>query len=293
MTKWLITGASGLLGHNMCEYLISHKHDVVGTYHDHKIDVDGVVNYKINLNDFDAVNKMIEEVKPDIIFHAAAMTNVDQCEKEPETTHRFHVSLSNEIAKSCKQNKIQLIYISTDQLWDGSKEFISEDKPTSPLNVYGQTKADSEESVLSYNSNTLILRTNFFGKGRPWRLSFSDWLKKELSAENQINGFSDIYYSPISIHHFIETAIQLADKNASGIFHLAGSEKISKHDFIISFAKAFNFDPKLIKKITSQNAQFTAKRPKDMSLSVKKIEAFLSKKMPTIQQSIQTLLQTN
>lgn len=293
MAKWLITGASGLLGYNACQYLLGQGHEVVGISNSHAIDLVGVDERKCDLMDFDATRALIMDVNPDVILHCAAMTNVDACEDDAELTRKYHVELSELIAQCANQCDAKMVHLTTDQLWDGTQVQVSEETPTQPLNVYGQTKADSEVSVMNACADALIIRTNFFGKGRSWRLSFSDWLDKELSAGNVINGFNDIFYSPISIPHLLQAVRDLVEKNASGVFHVAGAERISKFDFIRLYAEMGGYDVDLVNEQTSQAAQFKAKRPQDMSLNVQKTEEELGYEMPTARQSIQIILDDN
>lgn len=288
--KWLITGASGLLGHNACAYFVARENDVTGLSHGHDIDVAGVKDIKVDLMDFDKTGAIIREIRPDVILHCAAVTNVDACESDVEGTQRYHVDLSRYIAEVALSIGAKMIMISTDQLWDGSREFMDEECATSPLNVYGRTKADGEKAVMQAAPDAMIIRTNFFGIGRPWRKSFSDWLDAELSQGHMLNGFTDIFYTPIAIPDFLVALEKLVDKDFSGIIHLAGSERVSKYAFMKRYAQMAGYDESLIQAQTSAKGDLKAKRPMDMSLSVKKIEGLLGYAMPTIAESIAHVL---
>ena len=290
MAKWVVTGASGLLGHHMCVLLQSKGHEVVAVHHNHPVEADGVRAHKLDLIDFGAVQGFLTETKPDYMFHAAAQTNVDACESNPGLAYAYNTELSRVIAESCRQQNIKMVYITTDQLWRGDKANVTEDEPVSPVNVYGTSKSESEKQVLAVCSEALIIRTNFFGVGRPWRKSFSDWLLDELQNGRAIKGFDDIYYTPIAIDYLLTHVYSLVQSNAAGIFHVAGRERISKYEFIMQFTAALNLPTTLIEKCSSENANLKAQRPKDMSLSVAKAESVLGCTMPTVDESISTLL---
>ena len=290
MAKWLVTGGSGLLGHHICHYLSARGDAVTATHHQHPLELSSVKPYQLNLLDFGALDHVIQIERPDYIFHTAALANVDKCENDPELAKQYNIDLPAAVAKSACAVDAKMIHVTTDQLWTGDKAVVNEEEPTSPVNVYGATKAESEKQVLNIMPEALILRTNFFGKGRPWRKSFSDWLYDELSNGKSINGFDDIFYSPIAIDHFVPNAITLVEKNASGIFHLAGAQRISKYDFIAQFIDMLSLDKDLLKKCKCDDANLSARRPKDMSLSVAKIESYLGHSMPTVKDSIQTLI---
>lgn len=258
--------------------------------HNHTIGISGITEIKQDVMDFGGLDKVFDTHNPDIIFHCVAITNVDLCEDEPENAYNYHVNLSHHIATYCNNHNIQMIYITTDQLWDGTSGMRAETDSLSPMNIYAKTKAESEFEVLKANSNALIIRTNFFGEGRPWRLSFSDWINSQLSQGQIIKGFDDIYYTPIAIPYLIEYIDQLVGKDAEGIYHVAGAERVSKYDFIHTYASMANLDKSLIEKASSSDGNLKANRPKDMSLDVTKVEEFLGVKMPNIEQSIKKIL---
>ncbi len=290
MPKWLVTGASGLLGHHVCDYLVSQDTEVIALHNHHPVDVPKVKSYALDLLDEEKLQVLMTEERPDYIFHTAALANVDQCQKFPQDAHRYNVEIPHSLAKIAHNIGSKLVHVTTDQLWMGDKANVTEDEPTSPINIYGETKALSETLVLEQAPSSIVLRTNFFGKGRPWRKSFSDWLQYELLQGNPIQGFEDIFYSPIALDYLVPLAISLANNNAQGIFHLVGGERVSKYQFIEQFIGIMGLDISLVKKCSFRDAHLQAPRPMDMSLSVKKVEAFLGTKMPSVQDSILTLL---
>lgn len=75
---------------------------------------------------------------------------------------KIHIDVSHVIAQTASQINSKMVHISTDHLWDGTMQMVTEDVPVCPVNIYGKTKAESERAVLAVNSEALILRTNFF-----------------------------------------------------------------------------------------------------------------------------------
>lgn len=285
----MVTGASGLLGHHVCRYLVAQDEQVVGLHNHHAVDVDGVGPLCLDLLDEEKLRRVIEQEKPDYIFHTAALANVDQCQKSPQDAYRYNADIPHALAKLAQGIGSKMIHVTTDQLWPGDKANVTEEEPTAPVNIYGETKALSERLVLEQAPASIILRTNFFGEGRPWRMSFSDWLFHELSNNKSIQGFDDIFYTPIALDYLVPYAIDLAKKEAHGIFHLAGAERVSKFEFIKKFIGIFGLDASLVKQCACHEANLQAPRPKDMSLSVKKVEGVLGRSMPSVEESILTL----
>ncbi|MDI7226653.1 SDR family oxidoreductase [Leptospira santarosai] len=285
----LITGASGLLGHHLSNFFLENGYKVIALRKVHSLGIIGIDEIEIDLLDFDTVKNLLTKIRPDYIIHCAGLTNVDDCEKNESLAKKIHIDVSHVIAQTASQINSKMIHISTDHLWDGTMQMVTEDVPVCPVNVYGKTKAESERAVLAVNSEALILRTNFFGPGLQWRQSLSDWIINSLNRNESINTFYDVFFTPISIYYLARVILSLIQKKTKGIYHTVGSERISKYHFAISIAKSFNKSTELIRPISIQDIQLNALRPLDMSLSTDKVVGFLNTSMPTIQAGIDSL----
>src|SRR5690349_20004974 len=115
--KILLTGASGLLGINFA-LTASKEHDVMGVYHHQSISTHQFLPMSRDLFNIDGMNRFLELHKPDWIVHCAALADVDQCEKSPDTAYQMHVTLSKLLAESASQQHIKFLYISTDAVFD-------------------------------------------------------------------------------------------------------------------------------------------------------------------------------
>ncbi len=171
---WLITGASGLLGSALCHHLSSNNSVAVGIVNHHKITIDGALIKQCDITNEIALGELLAEANPTHIIHCAALTNVDQCETNPDLATKLHVTAPANMANWANKNHRKMVYISTDHLWDGTKQYVEETDITHPLNSYAKTKSIGENHVLTEDPNALIARTNFYGEGLEWRASFSD-----------------------------------------------------------------------------------------------------------------------
>ncbi|AYV57208.1 SDR family oxidoreductase [Leptospira kmetyi] len=288
--KVLITGASGLLGHYLCRYFVNRKYDVFGISHNHRIEIPEVTEISCDLLDEEQFSQIFRSVAPDLVIHCAGLTNVDTCENDEARANKIHVQLSQFIAEQSKKIGAKMVHISTDHLWDGTKVNVTEDFPTSPINAYARSKFKGEKVVLEKNPDALIVRTNFFGQGLQWRKSFSDWIIETLVNNKVLNAFEDVFFTPISIPLLSEYIFDSIQIDLKGIYHIVGCERISKYQFAVKIAEIFKLPLNLINPVSYKNAGLIAGRPMDMSLSVEKIEKALSKKMPTIEQSVQSIL---
>jgi dTDP-4-dehydrorhamnose reductase len=144
-----------------------------------------------------------------------------------------------------------------------------------PINLYAQTKATAEGAVLKVCPDALVARTNFFGWGLPYRKSFSDTILDALFSEQEIGLFSDAYFTPILMRPLIDATHALIDKRYRGIFHMGGDERLSKYEFGLRIAEAFNLDAGLIKPTALADRRDLVSRPLDLSLSNKKMRCAL------------------
>ena len=205
--------------------------------------------------------------------------------------YQINVELSNLVALATTKLNIPLVHISTDHLFDGSSSMLVEDEPTSPINIYGETKALAEKSIMQINPNALIIRTNFYAWGTSYRQSFSDYIINSLRHKQFLSLFDDVYYTPILAEDLIESVHELLEKKAKGIFNIVSDDRVSKYDFGILIAEEFGLDKSLIQRSSFMDRSNLIRRPLDMSLSNQKVEDFLGRNLGTVKQHIAKLHQ--
>lgn len=283
--KILFTGGSGLLSLNWANQ-VCQDFDVVLGLHEREINIKGVDSLKISIDSENEFVKNIENIKPDLVVHTAGMTNVDQCEAFPELANKINYVGAKFVSDVCLKNNIDLIFISTDHLFDGSVPNVSENHVKKPMNCYGRTKSLAEDYIYLSNPNALIIRTNFFGWGTSYRQSFSDFIINNLSSGKNITLFNDIYYTPISIDFLVINVMNLYLRKADGIFNVVSNERISKYEFGLMVADVFGLDVSLILKGRIEDRLELVQRPKDLSLSNRKLINFLKTTIPSIHDQI-------
>ncbi len=284
----LITGGSGLLATNWAGE-IKNNHSVILLLHNKNISLDGIKTIKLANISSANISKIITDNNIDIIINTIGLTSVERCQKNPLLAKNTNAKTAKNIAIACAKSNTKLVHISTDHLFDGSKKLATEKDNPKPINIYAQTKLDSEKAILKYKPNSLIIRTNFFGYGTDYRQSFSDIIISTLKNNNELELFNDVFYTPILIAELVKSVHQLIEQKASGIFNIVSSERISKYEFGLKVAKIFNLNTKLIKSISINDKKSLITRPKDMSLSNKKLIAKLKKPIPSIDKQIKIL----
>ena len=243
--------------------------------------------------DLDAVEmvNIISDFNPNLIINTIALTNIEFCESNPGHAHNINVLLAQDIAAISRRIGAKFVHISTDHIFNGKISWNTEQTTAFPVNVYADTKLSSESAVLKSCPDALIIRTNFFGCGTSIRESFSDWVINGLSSKTQMNMFNDVYFTPILVNDLTDMILSLVNINATGIYHIGGSDRISKYEFALMIADIFQFKSSYIVPSSIDSMEQLVKRPKDMSLSCDKAKNALQVPMPQIRPSIVKLLE--
>jgi dTDP-4-dehydrorhamnose reductase len=283
--KMLITGVSGLLGNNLA-YYFRKKFNILGLYLTHPFVIEGIQIQIADLLSERSFKSIVHNFNPDILIHCASLTNVDFCETNHELTDRVNIMGTRVVVESVKETHTKLVYISSDSVYDGGKGDFQEADPVNPQNYYGLSKYKGELEVFK-KSGTLIMRTNFFGWNIQEKYSIAEWILNELSNKKQIKGFRDAFFTSIytfDLAKILDIAIQ---QDLTGLFNCGSSTSLSKYEFALHIADCFNLDKDLIQPSSIADFDFRAKRGKNLTLNVSKLEKILEQKLPTITESIE------
>ncbi len=281
----IITGVSGLLGANLGIYF-RHKFDVLGIYNTQPIIINGILTKQCNLLDSNNVNCILRTFLPDVIIHGAGLTNVDECELDKEKAYQMNVICTKNLVESISDHDPYMIYISSDSVYGGTKGNYSELDKIDPPNFYGISKCQGENETREYQ-NHLILRTNFFGKNILNKRNLAEWILNQLRNERPISGFKDAYFSSINIVKLAKIIDRTIDKHLTGTYNCGSIDSVSKYDFCLKIADRFGFPISLIKPISIDEFTFQAKRGKNLSLCINKLQKALDCSLPTIDDSIE------
>ncbi len=274
----LIFGASGLLGKNWIK-LKKDQFNISVVINKKNISDKNINKYKINFNKKNEIKKIFHLAKPDIVINLVALTNLEKCQKNKKLSYKTNYLIPSMIANQCRYKKIKFVHISTDQIFSKNHKFKSEKFSTDPINHYGYTKALIEKYIVKNLKNYLILRTNFFGIGSTYRQSFSEYIINNLKRNKKINLYEDVYFNPVFIDNLINYIHMLINKDCRGIFNISSSDRISKYQFGILICRSFRLNKELINPIKVNAGNNIIKRPKEMSLSNKKISKLLNLKI--------------
>lgn len=243
------------------------SHDVWLGTHRRTVRLRGAQAIALPLDDAAQLARALDELRPDLIVHAAGLSNVDECERSPQAAHAVNAGLAETVAAAAAARGAKLVHISTDHLFAGDRPLRTESDAPAPLNAYARSKLAGELLVAERCPQALIVRTNFFGWGHALRKSLSDWVIEGLRAGQRLRMFSDVHFTPILATRLAQAAHALLDAGAKGLVHVCGDERVSKHEFALRLAAAFDLPAAGIENARSGDAGLAAPRPADLSLS--------------------------
>ena len=243
----LVTGAKGMLGQDLCPILEDAGYEVIET------DVD-----TLDITNAEQVNQVLKDKMPEVVIHCAAYTNVDKAEEDLKTAELINVTGTENIADACGKLGITMVYISTDYVFDGTKDspYTPQDKPN-PINNYGMTKYEGEEAVRSFCEKHYIARTSWLyghhGKNFvETMLSLKD--KEELKVVDDQIG------CPTWTVELANGILKLLDSKPYGTYHVCGCGHTTWYGFAREIFKLSGLEVNL-KPCTTDEFPRAAKRP--------------------------------
>ena len=207
-----------MLGHALMAQLRPH-HELVGA-----------TRKDADLCNPQEVKDLLKAQHPAVVIHAAAYTDVDGCETDPQRAWQNNAQATLHVAQACKDVAATMVFISTDYVFDGSKDapYLEEDV-TNPINVYGQTKLRGEQYVQETLDRYLILRTSWvYG---PHGKNFVDTIRRLAIERNELRVVNDQRGSPTLTVHLAATISFLVEKGQLGLFHATGSGECTWFEF--------------------------------------------------------------
>ncbi|TPW73548.1 SDR family oxidoreductase [Schumannella sp. 10F1B-5-1] len=282
---WLVTGATGLLGANAMHALQAAGIPAVGVAR-RPPDRDDVI--AVDLLDESARRDVVERLRPSTILHAAALADIEACERDPDLARRMNVEAAEALAREGDALGARFIHISTDAVFDGRRGGYRVDETTSPTHVYGATKAESEHAVLDTVPSALVARVDFFGWSPSGRRSLAEFFHRGLVAGDVMRGFTDVRVSTLHVGHLIGALRALSARSVDGIQHVTARDSVSKYDFGRRLALRFGFDPNLIRPARSRDVLVVA-RGSDISLDTTATATRLGSELPTVQDGLDEL----
>ena len=265
--KVLVTGVGGQLGHDVIKELEKRNFDCIG-----------VDRAEFDITNFEAAHKFITGYMPDAVIHCSAYTAVDKAEDEPELCHLVNAVGTVNIAKICNEIDAKMIYISTDYVFDGTKEgFYEVDDIPNPINVYGKTKLEGELAVQKILEKYFIVRISWvFG------INGNNFVKTMLrlgKERSELNVVADQIGSPTYTGDLAPFLVDMVQTDKYGLYHTTNEGECTWAEFAEKIFKVAGMDVK-VNYITTAEYPTKAKRPLNSKMSKESITSAYFKSLP-------------
>jgi len=273
--KILVTGAHGFLGRSLLRLKWPAERIGCGRT---AAPVAGRPCYPLELTDRRAVDRLLENVRPDWVVHTAALTDVDQCETDRELARQVNLETVSHLVQACGRVDAGLVQLSTDYVFDGSSGPYSEMDETNPLSYYGTLKLESESLVLKGGIKGLVLRTLWlYGYLPETRPNFVTRSLEALSRGEELRIFNDQWGNPTYVHDLAQTVLVLCHRDIRGLFHMGGATFLTRYELVLELARFFHLDAGLVEPVATQAMGLSARRPMRSGLRTSALEAVLER----------------
>ena len=265
--KILLTGSNGLLGQKLVALLREKPgvalvapsrgpHRLADRYPD-------LCYRALDVTDAAQVRQVLAREQPTHVIHAAALTNVDECELHRAACWLQNVTAVAHLVAGCARHGIHLTHLSTDFIFSGDAGPLAEDAVPAPVNFYGESKLAAEQLVQAGAGRWAIARTVLvYGVAHRYgRTNLVLWVRDALRAGQPIKVVSDQWRTPTLAEDLAQGCWLLARQAAQGIYHLSSDELLTPYDVALRVADYFGLDAGLIEKVDASTFSQPARRP--------------------------------
>ena len=271
-----ITGAGGLIGN----YLVQTAAQFAPQFQ-----VVRLARAQLDLTDYAAVRAEFQRQQPQLLIHCAAMSRSPECQEKPVLARKINTEVPAQLAGIAL--KVPFVFFSTDLVFDGQKGNYVETDPVNPVSVYAETKAIAED-IVSRHPRHLIIRTALnAGISPTGDRGMDEQLRLAWQRAESMKLFVDEFRCPIPAAATARAVWELVQKQRTGIFHVCGSEKLSRYEIGRLLAAC---SPELKPQIMADTLRnyHGAPRSPDVSMNCAKAQAVLSFPLPKFSEWLAT-----
>jgi dTDP-4-dehydrorhamnose reductase len=259
----LVTGASGMLGSRLAVEL-GRAHRVCAARHAGRTPA-GLPSVPLDLT-VPGIAAALDAARADAVVHCAALADADRCEREPALATALNRDAAGALAGLCHRRGVRLVAFSTDLVFAGDRPFLAEADAARPLSVYGRTKLEGERAVLAECPSAAVLRIALLagrGLARPTATESIAWA---LGGGRRLRLFADQFRTPVDAASVAGAVDRLLAGSESGLYHLGGPERLSRHALGLRVARRLGLSVDLVEPIMQADLPLAAPRPADVSL---------------------------
>jgi dTDP-4-dehydrorhamnose reductase len=283
----LLTGASGQLGAYLIDRLLLDGHEPIAWSGRETGDRGGIAFRPVELTNSSAIEMALAEADPAVILHAAAISATDAVLRDPDRARAINVEATRRLAEWSEHRGRRLVFTSTDLVFDGSRAWNREDDPADPILAYGRTKVEAEAAVLNVPGGLVARVSLLYGPSRCGRPYFFTNTIDAIRRGDPVGSFEDEHRTPLDMATAAEILVRLATSEQTGLFHVAGAERVSRLELMRRSAAALGCDPTLVRANRRSDVALPEPRPADVSLDTTKLASvFPDLERPTIEEAL-------
>ncbi len=291
MKTILVTGSNGLLGQKLIHLLASQKEFcfVATARGQNRVLLDKPFKFaSMDITNPEQIQEVFSHFKPEILIHTAAMTQVDDCEKDQENCLLQNVKAVQYLVQAAEKYNTFFIYLSTDFIFDGTAGPYDEEAKPNPISFYGNSKWEAEKIVQASNLSWAIARTVLV-YGVAQNMSRSNiilWVKKSLEEGKKIKVVDDQWRTPTLAEDLAKGCFLIAQKQATGIFNISGKDFLTPYQIALATADFFGLDKTLIERTDSTTFTQPARRPPRTGFIIEKARKILGYEPHSFQEGL-------
>jgi dTDP-4-dehydrorhamnose reductase len=260
----VVTGSNGFIGSKIIEALVQFAdYTVIGwSKGDNRLLGFSFSYANINLTNSIEVERNFNEVKPDVLIHCAAISQVDVCEQKPEVCHALNVAVTTQLVNLSHKIGTRIIYFSSDFVFDGKKEWLHEDDVPKSISKYGQSKRLAE-LVVEQSVNWAIIRPVLvYGYSKSAsRGNIFTWVLNSVKTQKSINVVNDQFRTPTYVGDVVGLVKSLIGSTKVGRFHIGGADRVSIYEFAIKISELVGCESPMIQEVSSSTVKGANLRP--------------------------------
>lgn len=252
---------------------------------------EGVAWHRVDVLDDGALCEAFERIRPSAVIHTAAIADIDFCENHPGTARRVNVALTRSLLDLCAGSGTKMIFLSTDNVFDGERGLYTEEDEPKPVNFYGGTKVEAERLVAAAGGHVigrvcLVMGLPMIGEGN----SFLAKMIPELKAGRRVTVPGEEVRTPVDVVTLGAALLELAGGEHTGIFHLAGNDRMNRFEMAQRIARHLGHSTDLIASAEPKAIPGRAPRPRDVSLKNAKAHGLLKTPMVGLEAGLDLVL---
>lgn len=285
------------MGQHLVQQLLGKGYTVVGTGKGearlHLEGFEGRYSYRtLDVSDAADVQQVMDAEQPEVVVHAAAMTQVDECELHPEKCEKVNVTGTALMLADAEIYSRQFIYISTDFVFDGEKGDYEEADELKPISYYGFTKMQAEAMTETSTIPWAIVRTCLvYGNIlEGTRSNIITWVKDSLMQGKDIRVVSDQWRTPTYVEDLARGIVLIIEKQATGIYHISGKDRMTPYDIALQTADYLQLDKSRITRVDAATFKQPGKRPPKTGFLIDKARNELGFEPLSFREGLQKML---